>query len=986
MGSLRLASSPERWSEICRSLSQARSFGFEAHEVAVAEAKRLFPYLATEGIVGAVFIPSDGYVDPNGLTQAYAKGARAGGVRILEGVAVTGAETAGRRVTALVTDDGTIRCETVVVCAGLWARKVGALLGVALAAGVVQHQYLVTGKSLKVPSTIPTLRDPDHNVYLKPDVGGFAFGGWEHDAPPCFDQDPPFAFGRTLFDSDFDRFAAIAQGAATRVPAIDEAGVQTLINGPIPVSADGEPIMGLAPERDNVFVACGFTAGIAASGGAGLAMANWIVDGDPGMDLWSFDARRFGPLHAGRWFLEARAVEAYGRYYAIHWPNEEMESARDVRLSPLHGALAAHGAVCGAKFGWERPNWFAARDPSGAVEAHDRPSFEGRPNWFDAVGAEHRAVRERVALIDQTSFTKFEVAGPGALGFLQRVAANDVAATDGRNVVYTQLCNERGGIEADLTVMRLEEDRFMVVTGAGFGVRDRAWLTAHMPRDGTVSLRDVSGALAVINLCGPRSREVLARVAEEPVDDAALPFRAARTLTLGSARALAARIGYVGERGYEIYVPVEVALHLHDALCAAGAPFGIADAGYRAIESLRLEKGYLYWSAELSPDVNPYEAGLGFCVALDKGEFVGRAALARLRAEGPRRVLCSFTLEPDAPVIGGEAIVRDGRVLGTTTSAGYGYTVGRAIAFGYLPREEVRHADFEIEAYGRRVAVTRLGSLTNRVYRLEADGARWCLRVPGKGTEAYIDRKVEVVNARAAATAGVSPEVLFFDESDGLMVTRFIDGITTMTPATFPTTPGAPTRAGRAFRDLHRSGVAFAFRFELFSIIDGYLAHLAKLGARLPDGYHDVVREAEGVRAALAAHPVPLAPCHCDPLCENFLDDGARMWIVDWEYSGMNHPMWDLGDLSVEAGFGPAQDQEMLRAYFGTTPSAFDTGCVVIYKAMCDLLWTLWGLIQDANKNPVDDFWAYANNRFVRCKALMADPVFAGHVAAVRAG
>lgn len=285
-----------------------------------------------------------------------------------------------------------------------------------------------------------------------------------------------------------------------------------------------------------------------------------------------------------------------------------------------------------------------------------------------------------------------------------------------------------------------------------------------------------------------------------------------------------------------------------------------------------------------------------------------------------------------------------------------------------------------------RVAVTRLGSLTNRVYRIEADGQRWCLRVPGHGTEAYIDRKVEVVNARAAAAAGVSPEVLFFDEADGLMVTRFIDGVTTMTPTTFPSTPGAPERAGRAFRALHVSGVAFAFRFELFAMIDGYLKHLDGLGARLPDGYHDVVREAAGVRVALAAHDLPLAPCHCDPLCENFLDDGARMWIVDWEYSGMNDPMWDLGDLSVEAGFGPDQDDAMLRAYFGSAPSAFDRGRMVIYKAMCDLLWTLWGLIQVANKNPVDDFWVYATNRFDRCKALMATPAFAAHLAAVRAG
>ncbi|MBN9020803.1 MAG: FAD-dependent oxidoreductase, partial [Rhizobiales bacterium] len=422
VGSLRLAASPERWSEIRRSMTLARSFGFEVESLSAAEAAAMFPFIDPEGVVGAAYIPSDGYVDPYALTMAYASGARAGGARIEEGVTVTGIVRDGRRVTGVVTDHGSISCEILVNCAGIWAKRVAELAGVALAAGVVEHQYFVTEKTLTFPPTLTTLRDPDHNFYLKPDVGSFAIGGWEDGTKGCWRGRPPFSFARELFPANMDRLELFALPAAERLPILNEVGIQTIINGPIPVSADGEPIMGLAPECDNLYVACGFTAGIAASGGAGEAMANWIVDGDPGMDLWQFDVRRFGPPQAiGRW-LEERAIEAYGAYYKIHWPNEEMHAARGQRQSPLHGRLAAAGAVFGAKFGWERPNWFAAPGTS----RDDRPSFEGRPGWFDAVAEEHRAIRERVAVIDQTSFAKFELSGPGVAGFLQRLADNDL--------------------------------------------------------------------------------------------------------------------------------------------------------------------------------------------------------------------------------------------------------------------------------------------------------------------------------------------------------------------------------------------------------------------------------------------------------------------------------------------------------------------------------------------------------------------------------
>jgi 4-methylaminobutanoate oxidase (formaldehyde-forming) len=693
VGSLRLASSRERWSEIRRSMTLAKSFGFECHSLSAREAADLFPFIEPDGVVGAAYIPSDGYVDPYGLTMAYAAGARAKGVKIEEGVLVTEIVRDRRRVTGVVTDHGSIGCEVLVNCAGIWAKRLTELAGVALAAGVVEHQYFVTEKSLTLPPTLTTLRDPDKNFYLKPDVGGFAIGGWEDGTKGCWRNRPPFEFARELFPPDMDRLMRFALPASERLPLLNEVGIKTVINGPIPVSADGEPIMGLAPECDNLYVACGFTAGIAASGGAGEAMANWILGGDPGMDLWQFDIRRFGPPQAIAAWLEARAIEAYGAYYKIHWPNEEMHSARGQRLSPLHGRLEAAGAVFGSKFGWERPNWFA---PPGTARI-DRPSFEDKPNWFDAVAEEHRAIRERVAVIDQTSFAKFELAGPGVAAFLQRLADNDVDREVG-TCTYTQLCNERGGIEADLTLMRLAPDLYYGVTGAGFGVRDMGWIARHKPEG--VRLREVTSAWAVINVVGPRAREVLQALTDEDMGTAAFPYLGVREIELGHARVRAARVGYVGELGWELHVPVEHAAGLYDRVVEAGRPHGIANAGYRAIDTCRMEKGYLYWSADITPETNPYEAGLGFCVCLKKGEFIGCDALARVKAEGPKRRLITLTVDGFAPFHGGETIVHGGQVAGSVTSANYGHTVGKTIALGYVPASLAAEPEFEVIAFG----------------------------------------------------------------------------------------------------------------------------------------------------------------------------------------------------------------------------------------------------------------------------------------------
>jgi len=701
-GSLRIAASAERLAEIRRSLTQAKGFGFEAHEISPAEAQERFPWMTLDGVVGAAWIPSDGYVDPYALTQAYAKVARAGGITIREGVLVTGFKFDKRRVTGVVTDHGTIACDIVVNAAGIWAKRVGEMAGVALAAGAVEHQYVVTEKKVDVTDATPTFRDPDRIFYLKPDVQSFAIGGWEKGAPDCWRAGAPFEFGRELFPENYDRLEQFLLPAAERLPILQEVGLQTIINGPIPVSADGEPVMGLAPERDNFYVACGFTAGIAASGGAGQAMANWILDGDPGMDLWPFDVRRFSTHQANSRYLGERSSEAYGDYYSIHWPGAELASARGGRLSPIHYLLAENGAVHGSKAGWERPLWF----DTGVVKASETPSFEHRPGWFDAVGEEHRAVRERVALIDQTSFSKFEVEGPGALAALQHIAANDLDRPDG-TCVYTQLCNETGGVEADLTIMRLSAERFLIVTGSQFGTRDSGWIRRHLPGDGSVVMRDMTSAFAVINLTGPKARTVLQAVSDDDVSNEAFPYLAVREIEIGLARVLAARVGYVGELGWELYVPAEQAVHVYKTLRAAGIDHGIADVGYRAIESLRLEKGYAYWSAEVTPDTNPIEAGLGFCIAFGKGDFIGRDALANIKAEGPARRLMTLTVEDYAPLIGGEAVLSGERVVGTTTSAGFGYTVGKTIAFAYVPAEIASETDFAVEAYGKRYPAKR---------------------------------------------------------------------------------------------------------------------------------------------------------------------------------------------------------------------------------------------------------------------------------------
>ena len=680
-GGLRLACNAERMTEIRRQATTAHSFGLEMHLLTPKEAQDLWPLMDIGDLVGAAFLPTDGQANPADIAQSLAKGARAAGVQIVEDCAVTAIRQRDGHVTGVATDRGEIATEAVVNCAGQWAREVGALAGVSVPLQPVQHQYMVTEPIAGVARDLPTLRDPDRLIYFKEEVGGLVMGGYERNPIPWALGGIPEGFHFALLESDWDHFEQLMEQALVRVPALESAGIKQLINGPESFTPDGNFILGEAPELSGFYVGAGFNAfGIASGGGAGRALAEWIDGGEPPMDLWPVDIRRFGALHRDRRWVCERTLEAYGKHYTLAWPHEEHESGRPLRVSPLYRRLKDQGACFGSKLGWERPNWFA---PAG-TEPKDVYSY-GRQNWFDAVGEEHRAVRERVGLFDQTSFAKFLLVGRDAEAALGWIAANDVAKKPGR-LIYTQMLNRRGDIECDLTVSRLAADSYYIVTGTGFATHDFAWIRANIPDGLDARLIDVTSAYAVLSLMGPRARDVLSVVTDADVSNAAFPFGSCQEVMIAGAPVRALRVTYVGELGWELHLPVETAGKVYDALMAAGRRYGIANAGYRAIESLRLEKGYRAWGADIGPDHTPLEAGLGWAVKLKQNApFLGREALAEQAAGALTKRLAGFTVDdPEIVLLGRETIFRDGRQVGWLTSGGYGYTVGRSIGYGYV--------------------------------------------------------------------------------------------------------------------------------------------------------------------------------------------------------------------------------------------------------------------------------------------------------------
>jgi len=697
VGSLRVAASKDRWKELLRAHTAARSFNFELQLLTPDEVKEIYPLANTDDLVGAAFIADDGYVDPYSLTQSFAAGIRGNNGKIFEGVTVTGLTRDRNRITHVITDHGEIETEIVVNAAGLWARQVGWMAGINLPAGLVHHQFMVTEKSDKVPDSLPTFRDPDARFYAKPEPGALAIGGWER-STPAIDSIKGFDFdnARHLFDGDTERMIEVFEPASHRIPVLNELGVRTIVNGPIPISPDGEPIMGPVPGLDNYFVACAFTSGIAASGGAGLAMANWIMDGDPGLDLWAFDIRRFGPLHGNPRYLHDRAIESYSRYYDIPWPGLEGRAARGVRRSPLYTTLKDRGAVYGAKFGWERPKWF---------ERSGEGVDPGWQRWAEekTIGREHRAARESVAMIDMSSFTKFEISGRNSCALLQRLATANIDKPVG-GAAYTQFCNSNGGIEADVTVVRRSEECFWLITGSALGVRDGNWMRNQVLDRDDVQIRDITPAYGVINLIGPKSRKVLEKVTDMDISDAGHPFMTAREINIGYAPALAFRVTYVGELGWELYISTEYMQYAYETLQQAGEEFGITDIGYNTIDSLRLEKRYLAWGIDITPQYNPVEAGLDFTIDWRKPEFIGREALLRIREAGADQKLVCLALDDPLAVFGGEAILVNGRPVGQTTSGNFGYTVGKSLVLGYVPVEFTSGFGFEVETFGKRTS------------------------------------------------------------------------------------------------------------------------------------------------------------------------------------------------------------------------------------------------------------------------------------------
>lgn len=701
-GSLRLAATKERLLEARRLTTMARSFDLEMQMISPSEAIDLFPLIEKKGLEGAAYIPSDGYVDPASLCQAVAKAARNQGANIRQNVEVLDFNITDGRITSVETSEGRWEADNIILAAGMWSREIGAKLGIRVPACAVEHQYIVTESTGSEIGHYPTLRDPERLVYYKPDAGGrLVVGGYEEGTLPFGDQGIPGRFERELLPENLDRFLPLAELAGKVTPVINEVGIRQVINGPIPYSADGDFVMGWQPGYKNLMLATGFLYGIAAGGGAGEMIAEWVVDGQPSLDLWPLDVRRFGPHHGTKTFMYPRAVEHYAHHYKMRYPGQEHETARQLRLSPLYQRLKDQGAVYGSRNGWERPLWFA---PEG-VEPVDQLDFLN-PGWKKYAALEHKVVRDNVALIDQSSFAKFEIIGPGALDALQRLCVSNMDKPVG-SIIYTQMCNEKGGTEADITFFRLARDRFYLVTGSGFGVHDSDWIKRHLPDDGSVHIVEVTSGLAVLNIVGPKSRDVLAAASESEVSDNAIPFATTRDIIIGAAPVRAARIGYVGELGYELHIPTEFALHVYDALWAAGQAHAIANVGYRAIDSLRMEKGYIYWSGDVSPDYSPVEAGVGFRVHLNsKGDFIGRAVLDAQKSRGVERKLCTFVTPKNLPLTGGETILLANKVVSLATSVGFGYTVGQTIVRGYLEKEHWNTEAFEIEVFGDQYPIT----------------------------------------------------------------------------------------------------------------------------------------------------------------------------------------------------------------------------------------------------------------------------------------
>jgi glycine cleavage system aminomethyltransferase T/glycine/D-amino acid oxidase-like deaminating enzyme len=712
VGSLRLASTPAQFKELQRNISQAKAIGLEVEMISAAEAVRLFPAMTDKELYGAIYLPRDGHLDPYSATTGLAQHARSLGVTILTDTRMTGIELSARgQVAKAITNRGAIRTEVIVNAAGLWGPQVAAMAGAHIPTTPVDHQHIalkaVPGHEL--PHETPCVRDPDNLIYLREEAGGLVIGGYELNPNPRWVDGVPWEHGGQSLAPDFERFEPILDGAIRRMPFLEKADVISLVCHPGAYSPDSRPMLGPVPGARGLWLAAGLSLnGFGGAGGMGKVLAEWIVEGEPSLDLFAFHGWRFGRSYQDPTYAAERTREGVKYYYYLRFPGDENEWARPRRISPVHHRLQELGAVFGEKNGWERVNYYQPGRSWRRAGADQRsPDWQwGRPPFFERVGQEHRAVRERAGLFEMSSFGKIDVRGPGALPLLHRVADNNLDVPVGK-VVYTQFLNTRGGVLADLTITRLAADQFRVVTGSGFIGHDLGWIQMQQhPEDGAVEIRDVTEDLACFGLWGPAARQVLASVSDSDVSNTANPYMTARTIRVRGFDVLAARVTYVGELGWELYVPRERAEPIWDALIEAGRAFGLEVGGYKVLDSLRLEKGYRYYGMDVTPLENPYEAGLGFCVKLDKGEFIGRSALAEAKAGDLHRRLCTITVGGGEylPLFGGEAVSMDGEIVGRLRSAGYGFTLGRNIAYTYLaPARAKPGVRLQVELFGDQV-------------------------------------------------------------------------------------------------------------------------------------------------------------------------------------------------------------------------------------------------------------------------------------------
>jgi len=709
VGSLRVASSRDQLKFLQRQVGMARAIGLEVDIITPAEARRILPEMSADELYGAIYLPGDGYLDPSGVTLELARRARQQGVVMHTGVRVTGFNrTTQGGITGVVTDQGEIATDCVVNAGGMWARQVGQMAGVDLPMTPLIHQHVTTRPipGHELPRDTPCLRDPENLVYMREEVGGFLIGGFEREPLAWSVDGVAWDFTQKLLPPKWELFTPIMEGAIRRVPALARAELMLLVNGPEAITPDSRPLLGPVPGVPGFWVAAGLShTGFGAGGAIGDILAEWLVHGEPPYDVSEMNVRRFGPIYQDQAYAAERAREAYKYYYVLRFPHDENEWARPRRLSPLDDRLLKLGAVMGEKNGWERVNYFDPGHRGRRAGADQRAWGWGRPDFFEQVGAEHRAAREQAAIWDMTSFGKIDVRGPDALGLLQRLADNELNRAPG-SVVYTQFLNPRAGIESDLTITRLAADHFRVVTGSNFAASDLAWMRMHQQPEEHVTLQEVTDDWACIGLWGPRARDILQSATHDDVSNSAFPYLSARRLIVASAPLLAQRVTYVGELGWELYLQPEHAGAVWDALMEAGAPHGLTPAGYKALDSLRLEKGYRYWSTDITPVENPYEAGLGFCVRLNKGRFIGREALAAIKASGSPRRLCTLTLAGQPAVYGGEAVyTAHGQLLGRLRSGGFGYTVGKVIGLAYLQKElSVPGTALAVEVFGERLA------------------------------------------------------------------------------------------------------------------------------------------------------------------------------------------------------------------------------------------------------------------------------------------